>query len=146
MIITESEVYRKIQKIVAEALGVEEEEVTPEARLTDDLGAESIDYLDIAFRMEKAFGIEIRANEMLMGDFLTGQYVQDGKVTDAGIEELRKRLPHVNLDVLERSRDVGDFRSVFTVDALVRFAEAKLGGCESQKPEQIPRHGAADED
>lgn len=120
------DVYRQVQRIVVEALAVEEEEATPDARLADDLGAESIDYLDIQFKLERAFGIKIEPNEMLMGDIPAEQFVQDGKITDLGMAELRQRLPHARLDLLEQSRDVKDFRSVFTVDALARFVMAKL--------------------
>lgn len=126
MVMTESDIYRNVQRAVVEALGVEEEEVTPDARLTEDLGAESIDYLDIAFRMEQFLGIRIRPNEMIAGDFAGDEHVQDGKITDAGMQELRRRLPHVRFDALEESRDMKDFVKAFTVDTLVRFAQAKL--------------------
>ncbi len=126
MVMTESEIYRNVQRAVVEALAVDEEEVTPEARLTEDLGAESIDYLDIAFRLEQIFGIAIRPSEMIIGNFTSDEYVQDGTITDAGMEELRRRLPHVDFDALERTRDMNDFLSAFTVDALVRFVKAKL--------------------
>ena len=119
-------VYRQIQPILVDELGVDEEEVVPDARLTDDLGAESIDYLAIQFRIQQVFGIKIEPNEMLMGDAPADQFVQDGKITDAGMAELRRRLPHARLDLLDQSRQVSDFRSVFTVDALVRFVGAKL--------------------
>lgn len=128
MIATGSEVYRQVQKIVADELAVDEDDVVPEARLTEDLGAESIDYLAIQFRIEKVFGFKAEPNAMLMGEMPPEQFVQDGKITDVGMAELRRRLPHVCLDVLEQSRDVRDFRSVFTVDALVRFVSAKLDG------------------
>ncbi len=126
MALTESEIFAKVQKVLVNALAVEEKDVVPDARLTDDLGAESIDYLDIAFQTERTFGLKIQPNEMLMGDLLPDVYLQDGKITDAGREELRRRLPHVRLGELERSRNVGDFRKVFTVDALVRFVREKL--------------------
>jgi acyl carrier protein len=126
MVMTESEIFSKVRAAVAEALVVDPVDVVPEARLVEDLGAESIDFLDIAFRMEQAFGIRIQSNEMLLGDFLTGRYVEEGKITDEGIEELHRRLPHVDLAPIERSRDVRDFPSIFTVDALVRFMETKL--------------------
>lgn len=126
MVMTESEVYRNVQRAVVEALAVDEEEVTPDARLTEDLGAESIDYLDIAFRLEQIFKISIKPNELIVGNFTSDEYVQDGRITDAGIEELRRRLPHVNFDALERTRDMNDFLSAFTVDTLVRFVQAKL--------------------
>ena len=126
MVMTESDIYRAVQQAVVEALGVEEEEVTPDARLTEDLGAESIDYLDIAFRLEQILGISIRPNEMIVGNFTGDEYVQGSRVTDAGIAELRRRLPHVNFEALEASRDMKDFIKAFTVDTLVRFAQSKL--------------------
>jgi acyl carrier protein len=129
MAMTEGEIYGKVQKVLVEALAVEQEQVTPQARLTDDLGAESIDYLDIAFQTEKAFGITIQPNEMLLGDLMSEPYLQEGKLTDAGVEELRRRLPHVDLDTVERTREPGSLRSAFTVDALVRFITAKLAPC-----------------
>ena len=126
MVMTESDIYRAVQQSVVEALGVEEEEVTPDARLTEDLGAESIDYLDIAFRLEQILGISIRPNEMIVGNFTGDEYVQDGKVTDGGMAELRRRLPHARFDALEASRDMKDFIKAFTVDTLVRFVQSKL--------------------
>lgn len=126
MVMSENEIYSKVQRVLVDSLGVDEEDVTPEARLTEDLGAESIDYLDIAFQIERVFGIKLQPSEMLLGDIMTEPYVKDGRVTDAGIEEFRRRLPHVNLDVLEQSRNLSDLRSVFTVDTLVRLLTEKL--------------------
>ncbi len=59
------EIYKKVQAVLVDALGVDEEEVTPDAVIRDDLGAESIDFLDIMFRLEKAFGIKIPRGEMI---------------------------------------------------------------------------------
>ena len=63
MAATESEVFKKVQTVLVEALGVDEEEINPDAKLKADLGAESIDYLDIAFQLEKAFTIKIEQKE-----------------------------------------------------------------------------------
>ena len=123
---TEREVFEKIRDILANALGIEPEAVTSEARLTDDLGAESIDFLDIGFQMEKAFGIPIKPNEMLLGDSPSEEYVQNGKVTATGLAELRRRMPHARLDRLEETHDVRDFRGIFTVDSLVQFVMARI--------------------
>ena len=130
----QAEVFEKVRTCLVDALGVDDEEVTPEASITGDLGAESIDYLAIQFRIEQVFGFKIEPNAMLMGEMPPEQFVQDGKITDAGMAELRRRLPHVCLDLLEQSRDVKDFRSVFTVDALVRFVIAKLDGVRRSLP------------
>ena len=106
MTMTENEVFEKLRGVLSNSLGVESELVTPEARITDDLGAESIDYLDIAFQTEKTFGIPIKPDEMLLGASPDERYVRDGKITDAGLEELRRRMPHVCFDRVEEDRDV----------------------------------------
>lgn len=124
----QTEVFGKVQQVLVDALGVDEDEVTPEATLSGDLGAESIDYLDITFRLEKAFGIKIDQSEMIPDNVLTDpQYVQDGKVTDSGMAELRKRLPHADLDEFDADRQVTNFTDVFTVDTVVKFVMSKLG-------------------
>jgi len=124
---TYDEVFEKVREVLVEALGVDDDEVTPEATLGGDLGAESIDYLDIVFRLEKAFGIKINQAELMADNVLNNpEYVQDGKVTDAGMEELRKQLPHVDLDAFDKSRKVDEFPNVFTVDSMVKFVQSKL--------------------
>ena len=81
---TQEEVFAKVQSMLVDALGVDDDEVTPKATLVGDLGAESIDFLDIVFRLEKAFDIKIPRDELFPEDILTNaEYVQDGKV-DAG--------------------------------------------------------------
>ena len=121
------EVFSKVQEVLEEALGVDEDEVTPEASLVGDLGAESIDFLDIVFRLEKTFSIKIQQSELFPEDVLQdATYVQDGKVTDKGMAELRKRLPYSDLEAFDQSRDVNEFSNVFTVDSIVKFVEAKL--------------------
>ena len=127
MIIAQDEIYRKVQKVIGDALGVDEGEVTPDARLAEDLGADSLDYLDMAFKLEKAFGIRVDMGDLVLNNVMTDvRYVQDGRITDEGMEELRRRLPFVNLDAFDQSRDAKDFLNVFTVDTLVRFVQAKL--------------------
>lgn len=128
MAMTQQDVYGKVQEVLIDALGVDEEEVTPQATLVGDLGAESIDFLDIVFRLEKGFGIKVDQNELFPDNVLNDpNYVVDGKVTDSGMEELRKRLPHANLDAFDTNRDVDDFSNIFTVDTIVKFVQAKLG-------------------
>jgi acyl carrier protein len=95
---TKDEVFQTVQTALVDALGVDEEEVTPQATMVGDLGAESIDFLDIVFRLEKAFNIEIPRSELFPEDILTNaEYIQDGKVTPAGIAELKKRMPFADL-------------------------------------------------
>jgi acyl carrier protein len=125
--LTRDEVLEKVKTVLVDALGVDEEEVTPEATLVGDLGAESIDFLDIVFRLEKAFGIKIPQSELFPENVLNdAKYVQAGKVTDAGMEELRRRMPHSDLTHFEQDRRVSEFSNVFTVDAIVKFVQGKL--------------------
>ncbi len=122
-----NEVFEKVRDVLVEALGVDDDEVTPDAKLVADLGAESIDFIDINFRLSKAFGIEIEQNELFPDNLLKDPtYVKDGKVTDEGIAALKERLPHVELGELESNRSVDDFANIFTVDTLVKFVESKL--------------------
>jgi acyl carrier protein len=127
MTMTQDDVYGKVQEVLEDALGVDADEVKPEVSLVEDLGAESIDFLDIVFRLEKEFGIKIDQAELFPEGVLNDtQYVQDGKVTDAGMQELRNRLPHTNLDAFDADRDVEHFANVFTVEAVVKFVQSKL--------------------
>ena len=90
---SKEEIFDKIKNALVEALGVDEDEVTPEATLVGDLGAESIDFLDIVFRLEKAFNIKVPRGELFPEDILTNtEYVQDGKVTPEGLKEIHERL------------------------------------------------------
>lgn len=125
---TMDEVFAKVQEALVEALGVDDDEVTEDATLAGDLGAESIDYLDIVFRLEKSFDIKIPRDELLPQDILTSaEYVSEGKLTPAGVEELKKRLPFVNLDQFAENPLVSDFANVLTVGDLCRFVATKVG-------------------
>jgi acyl carrier protein len=125
---TKQEVFEKIRTALVDALGVDEDEVTPEATLVGDLGAESIDFLDIVFRLEKAFSIEIPRSELFPEDILTNaEYVKDGKVTSAGVGELKRRMPFANLAKFEANPVVQEFPNLLTVSDMCRYCESKLG-------------------
>ena len=124
---TSEEVFEKVKAALVDALGVDEDEVTPEATMVGDLGAESIDFLDIVFKLEKAFGINIPREELFPDDILTNaEYVKDGKVTAEGIAELKARLPWANLSKFEENPRVQDFGNLLTVNDLCRYVESKL--------------------
>lgn len=125
---TKDEVFEKVQGALVDALGVDDDEVTEDATLVGDLGAESIDFLDIVFRLEKAFGIEIPRSELFPEDILTSaDYVQDGKVTETGLTELRKRMPFVDLAKFEENPEVQEFGNLLTVSDMCRYVETKVG-------------------
>ncbi len=124
---TKDEIYAKIKTALVDALGVDEDEIVPEATLVGDLGAESIDFLDIVFRLEKAFSIKIPRGELFPEDVLTdAKYVQDGRVTAEGLAELRKRMPFANLENFAKNPVVQDFGNLLTVADMCRFVEGKV--------------------
>ena len=125
---TKDEVFAKVRNALTEALGVDDEEVVPTATMVGDLGAESIDFLDIVFRLEKAFGIEIPRSELFPEDILTNaEYVKDGKVTPNGVAELKKRMTFADLTKFEQNPVVQDFGNLLTVSDLCRYVETKVG-------------------
>ena len=128
MIATKDEVFLKVRGALVEALGVDEEEVVPEARLVGDLGAESIDFLDIVFRLEKAFDIKIPRGELFPEDILTNaQYVQNGRMTAEGLEQLKQRMPFADLTAFSANPAVQDFGNLLTVQDMCRYVESKVG-------------------
>src|SRR5208337_973788 len=104
-----------------QALGVEEDDIKPSATLQGDLGAESIDFLDIMFRLEQEFGIKIPRGELFFEPVFQGKagFVQDGHLTAEGLAALRSHMPYANLDNLERDRRPVDVAELFTVNLLV---------------------------
>jgi acyl carrier protein len=125
---TKGEVFSKVRTALVDALGVDEEEVAPRARLVGDLGAESIDFLDIVFRLEKAFDIKIPRGELFPEDILTNaQYVQNGKVTPEGLAQLKGRMPFADLTAFSANPAVQDFGNLLTVEDMCRYVETKVG-------------------
>ena len=137
---TKDEVYEKIRDALVDALGVDEDEVTPDATLTGDLGAESIDFLDIVFRLEKAFDIKIPRGELFPENILTDpQFIQGGKFTEAGLEELRKRMPFADLTEYAKNPVAQDFGNLFTVQMITNYVLSKL----EEKAEQGSSEGSS---
>jgi len=123
------EIFEKVSAALVDALGVDEEDVTPEATMVGDLGAESIDFLDIVFRLEKAFSIKIPRGELFPEDVLSSsEYVADGKVNEAGIAELKSRMPFADLTKFEANPSVQNFANTLTVEDMVRYVESKVAG------------------
>lgn len=124
---TRDEIFAKVREVLVDALAVDEDEVSPTSTLTKDLGAESIDFLDIVFKLEQAFGFKIAQGELFPeGVTQDPEFVRDGKVTPKGIAALREKLPHVDFSAFEANPVVSKVGEVFTVDALVNFVERKL--------------------
>ncbi|MBD3672848.1 MAG: acyl carrier protein [Planctomycetaceae bacterium] len=125
---TQDEILQKVQETLEDALGVDEDEVTMDATLSGDLGAESIDYLDILFRLEKAFDIKIPRGELFPENLSASDssFVQDGKVTESGIAQLREKMPHADIDKFAEDPAVENIQDLFTVRMVVNFLDKKL--------------------
>jgi acyl carrier protein len=124
----QEEVFEKVRTCLVDALGVDDDEVTPEATMVGDLGAESIDFLDIVFRLEKTFNIKIPRGELFPEDILSNaQYVSDGKLTAEGVAELKKRMPFADLSKFEADPRITNFGNMLTVQDLVNYVQTKLG-------------------
>lgn len=128
MAMSREEIFEQVQEVLTDALGLDEEEVTEDATLMGDLGAESIDFLDIVFRLEKAFDIKVPREELFPAEAILNnpEYVSGGKLTAKGLDELRTRMPHTELSTFEKDPDVNKMADLFTVSAIVNFIDKKL--------------------
>jgi len=128
MAMSRDEIMQQVQEVLVDALGVDDDEVTTEATLMGDLGAESIDFLDIVFRLEKAFGIKIPREELFPAENLMNdsEFVQNGKLTEKGLTELRQRMPHTDITAFESDPDINKLGDLFTVNAIVNYVEGKM--------------------
>ena len=119
----------KVQETLIDALGVDDDEVTPEATLVGDLGAEAIDFLDIVFRLEKNFDVKIPRGELFPENLASADsgFVVDGVVTEAGLAEMRSTMPHADIDKFAADPKVESIQDLFTVEMICKFVAAKLG-------------------
>ena len=117
------EIRARVTNVLVQALGVERDDITPFATLLDDLGAESIDFLDIVFRLEREFGIKIPRGELFVEPLFGGDpdFMRDGRVTGEGLAALRARMPYADLTDLERGHRPSAITDLFTVDLLIRY-------------------------
>ena len=130
MAMSRDEIARKVRQILVDALGVDEDEVAPEATLMKDLGAESIDFLDMVFRLEKTFTIKIPREELFPAESLMNNpdLVANGKLTAKGLALLREKLPGTNLTTFEKDPDVNKLADLFTVNTIVNYVDSRLNG------------------
>lgn len=136
MAMSRDEVYSKVRGVLVDALGVDEDEVKPKATLREDLGAESIDFLDIVFRLEKAFTTDpakpfkIPRGELFPDDLPTlmndEKYVKDGKITPQGVAELKKRMPFSDFTEFDKNPTIESAQSLLNVDTIVNYIASKV--------------------
>ena len=121
------EILKQVKGIIAQALKVDESRIAPGSSLIKDLGAESIDFLDIVFRLEKAFKIKIPKGELFPEKILTdARFVKNGQVTPAGIEELKSKMPNVHWADFAKDPQVSSLGNLFTVSMIVDYLSGKL--------------------
>ena len=127
---SQEEIYTKVSATLVEALNVDEDDIKPTSTLQGDLGAESIDFLDIVFRLERELGIKIPRGELFPESIFQGDpdFVQNGRVTEKGLEELRARMPFADLSIFEKNPDLSGISDLFTVEMITRYIQGKLGG------------------
>lgn len=129
-VINRDQILASVSDVLEEALGVDPEEITPQATVTADLGAESIDFLDIQFRLEKKFSTPAKPFKISQGEMFPDNlmenpaWVSNGKFTDAGMTMLKQRMPHV--DFSNFNGDINKVGELITVKSLVDFVERKL--------------------
>jgi len=133
MALSRDDIFGQVREVLVDALGADDDEVTAEAALMGDLGAESIDFLDIVFRLEKTFGIKIPREELFPAESLMtdAELVRDGKLTEKGLTELREKMPHTDLASFEKDPDINKLGDLFTVSAIVNYVEGKLAAAGS---------------
>ena len=126
---TYDEIFEKVQATLVDALGVDEEDVTQEATLQGDLGAESIDFLDIVFRLERNFGIKIPRGELFPENLVADpEWVSDGKLTGKGMSELKSRLPYADLKQVCRQSGRGKDRGSLHGRHVGSLCSEQVGG------------------
>lgn len=127
MAMSRDEVFEKVKDVLVDALGVDDDEVSEDATLTGDLGAESIDFLDIVFRLEKTFSIKIPRGELFPDDIMNNpEYVENGRMTAKGMETLKNAMPHADFTDFEKDPDVAKMTDLFTVKTIVNYVTSKV--------------------
>src|SRR6201987_1383507 len=118
-------IYGKVVRELVEALSVDEAGIPPTPSLQGDLGAESIDFLDIVFRLEREFAIKIPRGELFPESIFQGdpEFVQNGRVTEKGLSELKARMPFADLAKFEGNPEVSAISDLFTVDMITRYIQ-----------------------
>jgi len=143
-----SSVYEKVREIIAEALYVDKDEAERGASLMKDLCAESIDFLDIMFRLEKEFGIKIPKGEIeskARGGLSDADFAINGLIQPKGLEQLRKAMPDIDASTIKTGLQVRDIPSLFTVGTFERMVLERLGGVVAETesaPARASGHGA----
>ena len=126
---TEQEVLDKLKPLIREVTGARDDQIKMDTVLMQDLGAESIDLLDLSFLIEETFGITLEADEFeqqASKRIPGGVYEKDGYLTNEALEELRKELPEVPAEYLKPGLKKIELPSVLNVSVFVHLIQRKL--------------------
>lgn len=127
MAMSRNDVFSKVRGVLVDALGVDNGEVTENARIQADLNAESIDFLDIVFRLEKAFAIKIPRGELFPEDVLSNpEYVSNGVLTGVGLAKLKESMPHADFQEFESDPQLTKVPDLITVRTITNYVQSKL--------------------
>jgi acyl carrier protein len=134
MALTQTEAFSAVQEAVVGALGVDDDEATPDATLMDELGAESIDLLDILFRIERSTGIKIQAADLgtyIQGGIPDEEFSDDNEIiSERGLEQLSKVMPQIDRDALRGNLEAEKVITLFTVQNLADMVAQRASGAE----------------
>lgn len=126
---TQKEIFEELKPLLVEVLGVSAEKIRPDNVLVSDLGAESIDLLDLTFQIEEKFQVRIEANEIereARKRFPAGVYEKDGYLTEEALDEIRKSVPELDASKLVKGLRKIDLPSLLTVSFFVHLIARKL--------------------
>jgi acyl carrier protein len=126
------ELYKHVLDCVADVLAVESRKITPGASIIDELGAESLDFLDLVFRLEADFKVKIPRDgiRLLAQDGLADGFEQAGVLTPAALERLRILMPEVEQARLAPGLKSHELPNLFTVETFVRLVAWRLAEME----------------
>lgn len=117
-----------VQDILCDTLGVDEEEVRPDSRVVEDLGAESIDFLDLIFRLENEFDVRVDRKELYPEDILVNiEFADGGKLNSTGVTKLKERMPFMDFSSFEVDPKLDRFSESITVNAIGDYVAWRLG-------------------
>lgn len=125
---TEDEIFQELKPLIMEVTGARADQIRPESVLVEDLGAESIDLVDLSFLIEEKFGVTIEANEFerrARARIPGGVYEKDGLLTAEALAELREAMPEIDPERLKVGLRKVDLPALLTVSVFVHLIQRK---------------------
>ncbi|KTC90846.1 acyl carrier protein [Fluoribacter dumoffii] len=124
-----ADVYPKVREIVADVLVIDVEEVSLNSRLIADLGAESIDFLDLVFQLEKEFKIKIPRGQLeknARGALAEDEFEKGGVITEEGLKALQNYLSEVPAEQFKPNMKVNEIPMLFTIETFCKLVVAAI--------------------